>query len=138
MTESKSKKELLELEDYARMALDEASEALGSDIALLDLRGISQFADFFVISSGETGRHLEGMADDDGTLHPMQQAFMECHGLQCGNCTPGMVMAATSLLSENPSPSEADVREGLEGNLCRCTGYHNIVKSVLAAAGGAS
>ncbi len=78
---------------------------------------------------------IEGMAGDDGTLHPMQQAFMECHGLQCGYCTPGMVMAATSLLSENPNPTEAEVREGLEGNLCRCTGYHNIVKSVMAAAG---
>ncbi len=80
---------------------------------------------------------IEGMATDDG-LHPMQQAFMECHGLQCGYCTPGMVMAATSLLKENPSPTEAEVREGLEGNLCRCTGYHNIVKSVMSAAGGGS
>ena len=77
---------------------------------------------------------IEGMAAADGTLHPMQQAFMENHGLQCGYCTPGMVMAATSLLEENPNPTEEDVRLGLEGNLCRCTGYHNIVKSVLAAA----
>jgi aerobic carbon-monoxide dehydrogenase small subunit len=68
-------------------------------------------------------------------LHPMQQAFHEQHGLQCGFCTPGMVLAAVSLLDENPHPSEADVRLGLEGNLCRCTGYHNIVKAVLAAAG---
>jgi carbon-monoxide dehydrogenase small subunit len=79
---------------------------------------------------------IEGMAAADGTLHPMQQAFMENHGLQCGYCTPGMVMAATSLLDENPNPTEAEVRIGLEGNLCRCTGYHNIVKSVLAAANG--
>lgn len=77
---------------------------------------------------------IEGMAGADGTLHPMQQAFMENHGLQCGYCTPGMVMAATSLLKENPNPTEEDVRLGLEGNLCRCTGYHNIVQSVLAAA----
>ena len=77
---------------------------------------------------------IEGMAAADGTLHPIQQAFMENHGLQCGYCTPGMVMAATSFLDENPSPSEAEVRAGLEGNLCRCTGYHNIVKSVLACA----
>ena len=77
---------------------------------------------------------IEGMAAADGTLHPMQQAFMENHGLQCGYCTPGMVMAATSLLRENPNPTEHDVRIGLEGNLCRCTGYHNIVLSVLAAA----
>ena len=78
---------------------------------------------------------IEGMAAADGTLHPMQQAFMENHGLQCGYCTPGMVMAATSLLDEIPSPTEAQVREGLEGNLCRCTGYHNIVRAVLAASG---
>jgi carbon-monoxide dehydrogenase small subunit len=77
---------------------------------------------------------IEGLATD-GQLHPMQQAFMEHHGLQCGYCTPGMVMAATSLLKENPAPSEREVREGLEGNLCRCTGYHNIVQAVLAAAG---
>jgi carbon-monoxide dehydrogenase small subunit len=76
---------------------------------------------------------IEGLATD-GQLHPMQQAFMENHGLQCGYCTPGMVMAAVSLLEENPSPTEEQVRLGLEGNLCRCTGYHNIVKSVLAAA----
>jgi aerobic carbon-monoxide dehydrogenase small subunit len=76
---------------------------------------------------------IEGLAVD-GVMHPMQQAFMENHGLQCGYCTPGMVMAATSLLKENPHPTEEEVRLGLEGNLCRCTGYHNIVKSVLAAA----
>jgi carbon-monoxide dehydrogenase small subunit len=79
---------------------------------------------------------IEGMASADGTLHPMQQAFMEHHGLQCGYCTPGMVMAATSLLKENPNPTEEEVRLGLEGNLCRCTGYHNIVQAVLAAANG--
>jgi len=77
---------------------------------------------------------IEGLAAADGEMHPMQKAFMENHGLQCGYCTPGMVMAATSLLKENPSPTEDEVRLGLEGNLCRCTGYHNIVKSVLAAA----
>ena len=76
---------------------------------------------------------IEGLANGS-ELHPMQQAFHENHGLQCGYCTPGMVMAATSLLKEVPHPTEAQVREGLEGNLCRCTGYHNIVKSVLAAA----
>jgi aerobic carbon-monoxide dehydrogenase small subunit len=76
---------------------------------------------------------IEGLAQD-GVMHPMQTAFMENHGLQCGYCTPGMVMASISLLKENPNPSEEEVRIGLEGNLCRCTGYHNIVKSVLAAA----
>ena len=78
---------------------------------------------------------IEGLAGD-GALHPVQQAFHEHHGLQCGYCTPGMVMAATSLLEENPHPTEDEVRVGLEGNLCRCTGYHNIVKAVLAAASG--
>ena len=76
---------------------------------------------------------IEGLASD-GQLHPMQQAFMDNHGLQCGYCTPGMVMAATSLLKENPQPTEREVRVGLEGNLCRCTGYHNIVQAVLACA----
>ncbi len=78
---------------------------------------------------------IEGLASN-GEMHPMQKAFMEQHGLQCGYCTPGMVMAAISLLDENPTPTEADVRLGLEGNLCRCTGYHNIVAAVLAAANG--
>jgi aerobic carbon-monoxide dehydrogenase small subunit len=77
---------------------------------------------------------IEGLARD-GELHPMQEAFRQNHGLQCGYCTPGMVMAAVGLLNENPNPSEDDVRIGLEGNLCRCTGYHNIVKAVLAASG---
>ena len=77
---------------------------------------------------------IEGLAPSAEELHPMQQAFREHHGLQCGYCTPGMVMAATSLLDEIPDPTEAQVREGLEGNLCRCTGYHNIVQAVLAAA----
>jgi carbon-monoxide dehydrogenase small subunit len=85
-------------------------------------------------ADGQSVTTIEGMANADGTLHPMQQAFMENHGLQCGYCTPGMVMAATSLLQEIPNPSEEDVRIGLEGNLCRCTGYHNIVAAVLAAA----
>ncbi|CAM8645204.1 CoxS Aerobic-type carbon monoxide dehydrogenase, small subunit CoxS/CutS homologs [Acidimicrobiia bacterium] len=76
---------------------------------------------------------IEGLANGD-TMHPMQRAFQENHGLQCGYCTPGMVMAAVSLLDENPNPTEQEVRLGLEGNLCRCTGYHNIVKSVLACA----
>jgi aerobic carbon-monoxide dehydrogenase small subunit len=77
---------------------------------------------------------IEGLAGADGSLHPMQAAFQENHGLQCGFCTAGMVMASVSLIEEHPDPTERDVREGLEGNLCRCTGYHNIVKAVLAAA----
>jgi aerobic carbon-monoxide dehydrogenase small subunit len=81
---------------------------------------------------------IEGMARN-GALHPLQEAFREHHGLQCGYCTPGMIMAAADLLERNPDPSEEEIRHGLEGNLCRCTGYHNIVKAVLAAAekGGA-
>jgi carbon-monoxide dehydrogenase small subunit len=76
---------------------------------------------------------IEGLGTEEN-LHPMQEAFWNNHGLQCGYCTPGMIMAASALLTENPSPSEDDVRHALEGNLCRCTGYHNIVKSVLDAA----
>jgi len=80
----------------------------------------------------------EGTATGDQNWHPMQEAFHQCHALQCGYCTPGMVMASISFLKENPNPSEAEIREGLEGNLCRCTGYHNIVKAVQSVAGGAS
>lgn len=76
---------------------------------------------------------IEGLADN-GNLHPMQQAFWDEHGLQCGYCTPGMIMAATKLVEDNPEASEREIREGLKGNLCRCTGYHNIVKAVAAAA----
>jgi carbon-monoxide dehydrogenase small subunit len=76
---------------------------------------------------------IEGLAQN-GSLHPMQQAFWDKHGLQCGYCTPGMIMAATKLVESNPNLSEADIRHGLEGNICRCTGYENIVKSVLSAA----
>jgi len=85
-------------------------------------------------ADGEEITTIEGLAARDGTLHPIQQAFHEHHALQCGFCTPGMVMAVVSFLNEHPAPTEADVREGLEGNLCRCTGYHNIVEAVLAAA----
>ena len=77
---------------------------------------------------------IEGLGTEDN-LHPMQESFWNNHGLQCGYCTPGMIMAATAFLSENPNPTEDEVRHALEGNLCRCTGYHNIVKAVLAAAG---
>jgi len=86
-----------------------------------------------VQADGSTVTTIEGLANGD-ILHPMQRCFQENHGLQCGYCTPGMVMAAVSLLDENPNPTESEVRIGLEGNLCRCTGYHNIVKSVLACA----
>lgn len=85
-------------------------------------------------ADGQDIMTIEGLADGD-ELHPMQQAFHQCHALQCGYCTPGMVMASVSLLDENPDPTEREVRLGLEGNLCRCTGYHNIVKAVLECAG---
>ena len=78
---------------------------------------------------------IEGMANADGSLGVIQQAFQDHHGLQCGFCTPGMVMSSAELLAKNPKPTEADVRHGLEGNICRCTGYHNIVKAVMAASG---
>ena len=92
-----------------------------------------------VQADGQQLTTIEGLAPSAEQLHPMQQAFHECHALQCGYCTPGMVMAAVSFLDEVPNPTERQVREGLEGNLCRCTGYHNIVKAVLqcAAQGGA-
>ncbi|MGI9605828.1 MAG: (2Fe-2S)-binding protein [Acidimicrobiales bacterium] len=80
----------------------------------------------------------DGSATGDQNWHPMQEAFQQCHALQCGFCTPGMVMASVSFLDENPNPTEGEIREGLEGNLCRCTGYHNIVKAVQSVSGGAS
>ena len=82
-----------------------------------------------VQAQGASITTIEGLSQD-GTMHPMQAAFRECHGLQCGFCTPGMVMSAVQLLADNPQASEAQIREGLEGNICRCTGYHNIVKAV--------
>ena len=89
-----------------------------------------------VLAAQADGRQIttaEGLTGPNGELHPLQAAFRQEHGLQCGFCTPGMVMASLSLLQDNPSPTEQDVREGLEGNLCRCTGYHNIVRAVLSA-----
>ncbi len=86
-------------------------------------------------ADGAEVRTIEGMANDDGSLGDIQQAFQDHHGLQCGFCTPGMIMAATSLLRENPKPTEAEVRAYLEGNMCRCTGYHNIIKAIMAASG---
>lgn len=86
-------------------------------------------------ADGATITTIEGMAAPDGSLSAIQAAFQEHHGLQCGFCTPGMVMSAAALLRENPKPTEAEVRHHLEGNICRCTGYHNIIKAVLAASG---
>ena len=85
--------------------------------------------------AGAEVRTIEGMANADGSLGVIQQAFQDHHGLQCGFCTPGMVMSAAALLKENPKPTEAEIRHYLDGNICRCTGYHNIVKAVMAASG---
>ncbi|HGG63553.1 MAG TPA: (2Fe-2S)-binding protein [Rhodobacteraceae bacterium] len=90
---------------------------------------------FAVEADGAEVSTVEGEADEDGTLSTIQQAFREHHGLQCGFCTPGMVMATKSLLAENPKPTEAEIRAYLSGNICRCTGYHNIVKAIMAASG---
>ena len=99
----------------------------------LDGESVKSCTVLAVQADGGSVTTIEGLAQGD-VMHPMQKAFMENHGLQCGYCTPGMVMAAIGLLNENPNPTEEQVRIGLEGNLCRCTGYHNIVKSVLACA----
>jgi aerobic carbon-monoxide dehydrogenase small subunit len=105
----------------------------GACTVLLDGRSVKSCTVLAVQASDHEVTTAEGLAVD-GELHPVQAAFRQHHGLQCGFCTPGMVMATVGLLSENPHPTEAEVREGLEGNLCRCTGYHNIVSAVLAAA----
>ncbi len=106
----------------------------GSCTVHLDGRSVKSCSVLAVQVDGATVETIEGLATD-GRLHPVQQAFYENHALQCGYCTPGMIMQSIDILNENPSPTEQEVRDGLEGNLCRCTGYQNIVKAVLAAAG---
>ena len=103
----------------------------------LDGRSVKSCNVLAVQADGGEVTTIEGLAQGD-QLHPVQEAFRECHGLQCGFCTPGMIMQSIDLLNENPNPTEEEVRHGLEGNLCRCTGYHNIVKSVLYAAQGST
>jgi len=105
----------------------------GACTILVDGASAKSCTMFAVQADGAQIMTIEGLAKD-GKLHPIQEGFWEMHGLQCGYCTPGMVMAAVSLIQEQPGLTERGVREGLEGNLCRCTGYHNIVKAVLAAA----
>jgi carbon-monoxide dehydrogenase small subunit len=105
----------------------------GSCTVLLDGRSVKSCSVLAVQADGSSVTTIQGLSDGN-EWHPVQTAFKECHGLQCGYCTPGMVMSTVDLLSENPNPTEAEIREGLEGNLCRCTGYHNIVKSVAYAA----
>ena len=106
----------------------------GSCTVLLDGESVKSCNLLAVQVDGREVTTIEGMASD-GQMHPIQEAFHRNHGLQCGYCTPGMIMAAASYLKENPNPTDEQVRESLEGNLCRCTGYHNIVKSILDAAG---
>ena len=111
------------------------SSSCGACTVLVDGQSAKSCTMFAVQADGAEITTIEGVAAADGTLHPMQQAFHEHHALQCGYCTPGMVMAAISLVEEYPGLDEGGVRHGLEGNLCRCTGYQNIVDAVLAAAG---
>lgn len=110
------------------------TSSCGACTVLMNGESVKSCTVLAVQAEGAEIETIEGLAEPDGTLHPIQRAFQECHGLQCGYCTPGMVMAALSLIKENSSLNEQAVRHGLEGNLCRCTGYHNIVKAVLQAA----
>lgn len=129
------------LVNYVREHLGLTATNIGCDTSScgactihLDGESVKSCTILAVQADGGNVTTVEGLAID-GVMHPMQESFMQNHGLQCGYCTPGMVMAAISILKENPNPTEQDVRAGLEGNLCRCTGYHNIVHSVLACAG---
>jgi aerobic-type carbon monoxide dehydrogenase small subunit (CoxS/CutS family) len=109
------------------------TSSCGACTVLLDGESVKSCTVLAAQADGRDVTTIEGLASADGTLHPIQRAFQENHALQCGYCTPGMVMVSMSILAENDTLDEATVREGLEGNLCRCTGYHNIVKAVLAA-----
>ena len=106
----------------------------GACTVLLNGRAIKACNTLAVQHNGAEITTIEGLAAADGTMHPMQAAFKECHGLQCGFCTPGMMMTSACLLAKNPQPTDAEVQHALEGNLCRCTGYQNIVKAVQSAA----
>jgi carbon-monoxide dehydrogenase small subunit len=125
---------------YLRETLGKTGTVVGCDTSNcgsctvhLDGDSVKSCAVLAVQADGSSVTTIEGLAQG-GELHPMQQAFHEHHGLQCGFCTPGMIMSACALLKDNPDPTEHEIREGLEGNLCRCTGYQNIVRSVQAAA----
>jgi carbon-monoxide dehydrogenase small subunit len=128
------------LVQYLRERLGKTGTVVGCDTTNcgactvhLDGRSVKSCTMLAVQADGHAVTTIEGIADGD-TLHPMQQAFHECHALQCGYCTPGMIMQSIDLVNQNPDPSEQEVRDGLEGNLCRCTGYQNIVKAVRQAA----
>ncbi len=127
---------------YLRENLDLTGTHIGCDTSQcgactvhLNGQAVKSCTMFAVQANGAEVTTIEGLASTPGEMHPLQAAFWEHHGLQCGYCTPGMIMSAASLLKDNPNPSEEEIRHGLEGNICRCTGYHNIVKAVRAAAG---
>ena len=129
------------LVQYLRERLGKTGTVVGCDTSNcgactvhMDGRSVKSCNVLAVQADGSEVTTIEGLAQD-GALHPVQEAFHECHGLQCGYCTPGMIMQTIDLLNENPSPSEDEIRVGLEGNLCRCTGYHNIVRAVHQASG---
>jgi carbon-monoxide dehydrogenase small subunit len=128
------------LAEFLRRNLDLTGAHIGCDTSqcgacVVHLNGASVKSCTVLAASADGGEvaTIEGMANGD-ELHPLQEAFRDHHGLQCGFCTPGMIMSAADLLAQNPSPSESEIRDWLEGNICRCTGYHNIVKAVQAAA----
>ena len=130
----------LMLVDYLRDVLELTGTNIGCDTSqcgactvLMDGQAVKSCTVLAVQADGSSITTIEGLAKN-GKMHSLQEAFWEKHGLQCGFCTPGMILAAEDLLSNNPNPAEAEVRHGLEGNLCRCTGYQNIVAAVLAAA----
>ena len=110
------------------------TSSCGACTILVDGKAIKSCTMLTVQADGLEVKTIEGMTASDGSLHPLQIAFNECHGLQCGFCTPGMIMTATDLLSTHEHPDEGQIRHALEGNFCRCTGYHNIVKAVQQAA----
>jgi carbon-monoxide dehydrogenase small subunit len=114
------------------------TSSCGACTVHVDGRSVKSCTMLTVQAEGHEVTTIEALAGPGGELHPMQESFRQHHGLQCGYCTPGMVMAAVSLVAEGRAGDEASVREGLEGNLCRCTGYHNIVQAVLAAAGASA
>lgn len=107
----------------------------GACVVHVDGHAVKACTMFAIEADGADVATIEGQANADGSLNVIQQAFQDHHGLQCGFCTPGMIMSATALLKETPKPTEADVRAYLEGNICRCTGYHNIIKAIMAASG---
>jgi aerobic carbon-monoxide dehydrogenase small subunit len=128
---------------YLRERLGKTGTVVGCDTSNcgactvhLDGRSVKSCSVLAVQADGCEVTTIEGLVGPDGELHPMQRAFHETHALQCGFCTPGMIMQAIDLLSDHPDPSEDEVREGIEGNLCRCTGYQNIVRAIQAAAQG--